>query len=286
MRYRNILVWHTHFNVGNAAVMGLFPRFRYILLSDLLLEHMPDEQIEAVFAHEVGHVIHRHMAWYIVFFLSLMFVAAVVGSLSRLTPAGDWLDQLSLGTEAWAMALLTASALGFWLLFGFLSRRFERQADVYAARMLEAARPTDPAAGAAVIAPLAADDVEAAAKQKPHDLLLPRPTPVESHVGTYGAQLFSSALHKVAMINNLPVNPRSRRGGGLMNHVSYLAGNLMDLAYDWLHGSIANRMAYLRNLSTDPALTTKFDRVMGRLYGALLFVLIASAAYVVPSLVR
>jgi hypothetical protein len=113
-----------------------------------------------------------------------------------------------------------------------------------------------------------------------------RPTPVESHVGTYGAQLFSSALHKVAMINNLPVNPRSRRGGGLMNQVSYLAGNLMDLAYDWLHGSIASRMAYLRTLSTDPALTTKFDRVMSRLYGALLFALIASAAYVVPSLVR
>ena len=41
------------------------PHVRYILLSDLLLERMDDEQIEAVFAHEVGHVVHRHMAWYV-----------------------------------------------------------------------------------------------------------------------------------------------------------------------------------------------------------------------------
>ena len=53
-------------NMGNAAVMGLFPQVRYILLSDLLLETMTDEQVEAVFAHEVGHIVHRHMAWYVV----------------------------------------------------------------------------------------------------------------------------------------------------------------------------------------------------------------------------
>ena len=48
IRCRDILVWHTHFNVGNAAVMGLLPRYRYVLLSDLLLERMDDDQIEAV----------------------------------------------------------------------------------------------------------------------------------------------------------------------------------------------------------------------------------------------
>ena len=68
MRYRDILLWRTQNNMGNAAVMGLVPQVRYILLSDLLLETMTESQIEAVFAHELGHIVHRHMAWYIVFF--------------------------------------------------------------------------------------------------------------------------------------------------------------------------------------------------------------------------
>ena len=33
---------------------------------------MTDEQIEAVFAHEVGHIVHRHMMWYLVLIVLLM----------------------------------------------------------------------------------------------------------------------------------------------------------------------------------------------------------------------
>src|SRR5207237_2960251 len=76
MRYRDILLWRTQNNMGNAAVMGIIPPVRYVLLSDLLLERMDDEQIEAVFAHEVGHVVHRHMAWYVV--VIMVFTLALV----------------------------------------------------------------------------------------------------------------------------------------------------------------------------------------------------------------
>ncbi len=41
VRYRNVLLWKTDHNMGNAAVMGFVPRFRYILLSDLLLDACP-----------------------------------------------------------------------------------------------------------------------------------------------------------------------------------------------------------------------------------------------------
>ena len=337
MRYRDILVWHTHYNVGNAAVMGIVPRVRYVLLSDLLLERMDDEQIEAVFAHEIGHVVHRHMGWYVVFFFCFILVMLAAGSL---VPAASWLDRLPVSQGAWAMAGLSGAATAFLLLFGFVSRRFERQADVYAARMMEAVRPTDPAAGAARLAPLldelsgvaggngfgakrviaAVRPAGAATESRPSAAAASgtastsagtapsgtdsspkedagtdggatadersRAGPIDSAVGAYGAQLFASTLHRVAVINNIPINPRSRRGRGLMNQVSYLVGSLTDLAHDWLHDSIANRMAYLRTLAGDPALTARFDRVMGRLYGAMLFVLIASAAYLVPSLVR
>ncbi|MDB5294293.1 MAG: heat shock protein HtpX [Phycisphaerales bacterium] len=282
MRVRDILVWHTHHHVGNAAVMGLVPRVRYVLLSDLLLERMDDEQVEAVFAHEVGHVVHRHMAWYVVFFLIMLLVSLGPAALAK-----DWLARLPVPAEAWTLLSLAASTGAFWLVFGFLSRRFERQADVYAARMMEAARPADPAAGADALSPLlgmtAADRAARAARR---DEGRPRRTPIASHVGTYGAQLFASALHRVATINNMPVNARARRGPGVINHIGHTIGSLTDLAHDWLHGSIPTRMNYLRTISADPSLTTRFDRLMGRLYGLLLFVLIASAAYVVPMLVR
>ena len=56
-----MLTWRTRHQIGNAAVMGFIPQVRYILLTDLLLETMSDEQIEAVFAHEMGHVLADHV---------------------------------------------------------------------------------------------------------------------------------------------------------------------------------------------------------------------------------
>ena len=64
--------------IANALVMGVAPRFRYVLLSDLLLAEMSDEQVEAVFAHELGHVAHRHMIWYLVFIKVLILALAAI----------------------------------------------------------------------------------------------------------------------------------------------------------------------------------------------------------------
>ncbi|HEY4330171.1 MAG TPA: M48 family metalloprotease, partial [Phycisphaerae bacterium] len=61
LRFRNILLWRTHNLVMNAAILGWFPFARYFLLSDSLLEAFNDQQLESVFAHEVGHGIHRHL---------------------------------------------------------------------------------------------------------------------------------------------------------------------------------------------------------------------------------
>jgi hypothetical protein len=107
-----------------------------------------------------------------------------------------------------------------------------------------------------------------------------------SHVGRHGARVFASALHRVAIINNIPVLPRSRSHGGLLNHVAYVLGSFLDLAHDWLHDSIPHRMAYLHSLSADPARTGRFDRMMTRLYCALLFTLFASAAWTWMAITR
>ena len=41
-------------------------------MSDALLESLSDRQIEAVFAHEVGHGRHRHLWWYMAMAVSAM----------------------------------------------------------------------------------------------------------------------------------------------------------------------------------------------------------------------
>jgi STE24 endopeptidase len=253
VKYRDILLWRTQNNVGNAAVMGFVPRFRYILLSDLLLETMTDEQIEAVFAHELGHIVHRHMAWLVVFIMVLMLFNLGGGAwVTR------WMAHAGVSSEAaQGIVIGTTYLFKFLLLFGFVSRRFERQADVFAARTMELSRATVPDIAASDML-LAARKITGSATAA---LALAEPLEYASdyapgHVGQYGAAVFGSALHRVAMVNNIPVKARS-----------------------WCHGSIANRMQYLHDLSADPTRTKRFDRLMLFLYAAMVFALFAGVAF-------
>ncbi len=74
--------------------------------------------------------------------------------------------------------------------------------------------------------------------------------PPRGYVGRQGAEVFCSALERVAVVNNIPIAARS-----------------------WCHGSIAKRMRFLENLSGDPARTRRFDRFMYRFYVTLIVML-------------
>jgi len=191
IRFRDVLLWRTDYNMGNAAVMGMIPQVRYILMSDLLLETMTDDQIEAVFAHEIGHVIHRHMLWFAVFFGAVMF--AMVGLTAPLSKLADrWTPD-----SIWPAALATlAASAGCLFLFLFLSRKFERQADVFAARTIQA----DDSDGSHVGQPLVGPP----------------------HVGSHGAMIFTSALNQVARINCIPVDAFSACHGSIAKRMEYL----------------------------------------------------------------
>ncbi|MGB7161123.1 MAG: M48 family metallopeptidase [Tepidisphaeraceae bacterium] len=245
LRYREILLWQTENNMGNAAVMGLLPRVRYILLSDLLLESMRDEQIEAVFAHEVGHIVHRHMGWYVVFFVILTL--AGIGASTTLANHFAWLAFPSWLPQELLVAAVSVSA--FLVTFGFLSRKFERQADVFAARTIEH--------GSGGVAGWLSDGVNTSNSTTPPPNNPTTSPPSRNHVGPHGAAVFASALHRVAVINNIPVAARS-----------------------WCHGSIAKRMKYLHDLAADPSHTTRFDAFMGKLYAAMVVALVVCGAWV------
>jgi STE24 endopeptidase len=277
LRCRDILIWRTSSSVGNAMVMGLLPRVRYVFLSDLLLETMTDEEIEAVFAHEIGHIVHRHMWWYAVFsFMLVLFTTGPLFLALESIPALAIHDWMSPDVQRWRWALHAQISTGlslamFILLFGYLSRRFERQADVYAARTMTAThaqrtvviRHTNPelepvAVGAvAVAAVVGAPQLATESITAPSVTMSPAPPPPETdHVGAYGASIVGSALQRVARINNIPVAAR-----------------------EWLHGSIHSRMQYLHDIADDVPRTHQFDRRMRRLYWALTTIFITLGAW-------
>ncbi len=135
LRYREILLWHTHGMAVNAAVMGFIRPLRYILVSDALLETMDEDEIEAVFGHEAGHVRHWHLPFFGLFAVVSMFAAG--GAMHLLL----FLDQRVEGfpkVDAGMFQLVALVVLMLMWLFGFawLSRKFERQADLFGVRCI------------------------------------------------------------------------------------------------------------------------------------------------------
>jgi Zn-dependent protease with chaperone function len=125
LRVSQILVWRTGSRMfATAFVIGLVSPFRYVFITDALLRRLSEDEILAVFAHEMGHVKHRHLWWLLAFLVS--FALVMLG----LT---DGLQALIGTTDYQYIALALALAYGYFA-FGYVSRRFERQADAFAAK--------------------------------------------------------------------------------------------------------------------------------------------------------
>ena len=61
VRCRDFKIWQTDRQVLNAAIAGLFPSVRYVFVTDALLLYLRDDELEAVVAHELGHIRRRHL---------------------------------------------------------------------------------------------------------------------------------------------------------------------------------------------------------------------------------
>ncbi len=164
VKVRKLLLWRTYGGMINAAVMGLLAPLRYILLSDALIESMTAPQVEAVMAHELGHVKRRHIPWMMVCAMtSFMLTGLAVDLPLRLAPQ-EWRPENSMMVGA---AALGAAVAGWIALFGWISRRFERQADTFAVQHLSLRYP-DETLGAGVISPAAVGVMIDALRQVGH----------------------------------------------------------------------------------------------------------------------
>jgi STE24 endopeptidase len=125
---------------SNAFFTG-FGRFRKIVLFDTLVGQLVEPELEAVLAHEIGHFKKKHVP--------KMLVAAAMGSLagfyilSWLTQQAWFFQAFGFTSRGLASALLLFGLLSgvvtFWFspIVHWWSRRFEYQADAFAAQTMQ-----------------------------------------------------------------------------------------------------------------------------------------------------
>jgi Zn-dependent protease with chaperone function len=119
-----LYVWKTGHTLANAAIVGVTPRSRVVLFSDSLLAQMAPKELAAVFAHEMGHAFRRHVPIFLVWVLGFFMLGDLV--------AEHWFPDM----PVWAGATVLA-VMGIWFVsFGWLSRRFELEADLFSLDLL------------------------------------------------------------------------------------------------------------------------------------------------------
>jgi STE24 endopeptidase len=122
---------------AGAFFSGLGRQKKVVLLDTLIERHPPDEVV-AVVAHEVGHARLRHLPWLMLgnvasVTLTLFFLSRVVDSATLSRALGADGQVLALNLLAFGL-LFTPVTTAFGVLLNALSRRFEYQADAFAAR--------------------------------------------------------------------------------------------------------------------------------------------------------
>ena len=133
-----------------AAVLGMMPGFRYIMLTPALMQNLDIHELEAVMAHEIGHVKYRHLLLYVLLIGGFSLVAGLLAEpILYLSLSMNWIFTLlakgivsaeTIITLVGGLPLLILLLLYFRFVFGYFIRNFERQADLYVFKVLGSGR--------------------------------------------------------------------------------------------------------------------------------------------------
>lgn len=123
---RDIRLWRTGDLMANAAIVGLTPKGRTVLFSDQLLSLLNTRELCAVYAHEIGHARRGHITVFLSWTLGFVFL-------------GDYAARAAMDAlGVWAGVGTAILALLLWFFsFGWLSRRFELDADLFSLQTVE-----------------------------------------------------------------------------------------------------------------------------------------------------
>ncbi|MGL6075839.1 MAG: M48 family metalloprotease [Fimbriiglobus sp.] len=223
VRFQDIFVWKTRGLIINALVVGVVRPARYVIFTDRLLDSMPEQDLRAVFGHEAGHVKHGHLPFYLAFFLvSATFLSLAAQALLNL--AGKQFPDL-LRSVAKEAELLPLGLMAVWMfvVFGWLSRVCEAQADVAGARAGSCNNP---------------------------DCHIHEPDTVlsdSSRICRVGVHAMISALDRVG-------------DRGSTEQQSSIVQRLFSWFQAWQHGPISYRIDRLLSLANQPELANSIDR--------------------------
>ena len=149
LKYRKLVNWPLlGGKMITAGIMGIIPRFRYILITESLMDVLTPPELNGVMAHEAGHAKYNHQL-----LLSLLFLGFFVVGLGffdsefydtiiiyMVYQIPDNLKFNGIYVVFYIVPILVSLIIYFRFIMGFFMRNFERQADTYAA--LTMADPT------------------------------------------------------------------------------------------------------------------------------------------------
>ncbi len=226
-RFTDVLVWDTGFLMVNACVTGLLPGYRYVLLSDALIESLSPLEVAAVFGHEIGHVAHRHLAYFAFFFVgSLGVLSLLSGGIDFVEPFFARLGALSPWNSKIVSEILEVTAL---------LRSWDSTSGSFSGhcRAASSGRPTSLAARSCrAPTPFVPRTTTSTPTWPP---IVPQTRSRRSARLASGS--FPTALAAVARANGQDPNARS-----------------------WRHGTIASRIAFLEGLERHPEREQSFQR--------------------------
>jgi STE24 endopeptidase len=231
-RCADFLLWPTHGGAVNAMIAGLLPRVRYVVFTDRILEDLPPDELDAVLGHEIGHAKHGHIWLYAAFLtLSLSTLAALLLFVAQKIDGSGVLDRPEYKTwleeyKTWlALPPVVLVASYLFVVFGALSRRCERQADVFGCKAVSCGDPN------------CAGHDESTVYPQGGNCLCPT-----------GIRTFVRALERVGDLSGAGAPPA---------HEPLTLGRILRAAWawmrHWLHSPMPHRVAFLRTLIDRPA---------------------------------
>ncbi len=152
VEYAEILSWPIlGGRMITAGVMGLVKKFRYILVTNALFRFLEPEEIDAVIAHEIGHIRKKHLWFYLLFFVGylvlsyagfdlIIYSIIYADLLFSITNIAGF-DQSAAYSTVLSLASIIIFLVYFRFIFGFFMRNFERQADIHVYTLCQSSKP-------------------------------------------------------------------------------------------------------------------------------------------------
>lgn len=139
-KHAGMKTWTILNHAYTAAIVGVIPKFRFVMFTKRLLEDLSPRSIVAVLAHEIGHSARKHLLIFPVIIMGMVVFSGVFSTIfgpafdewfmmqDRLHPSPAW---KALYPFALFLPYTAIFLLYFRLVFGYFSRLFERQADLH-----------------------------------------------------------------------------------------------------------------------------------------------------------